>query len=245
MTEAPLRVAVLGMGWWSDVLADAIKRSKRARDRRLLHALAGQAPRLRGEVRLPRRRELRGDPGRPLDRGDRQHHAQQRAPGDHPAGGRRPASTCSSTSRSPTRCAKGMAIAEVCKTGRRRAGARLSAPPREPFPLDQEPRSTPAASASWCRPKCNISRDRLGQFDLSSWRYQAAGMPGGVMLQIGIHYVDVLEMLMGPVKRVSAHARPAGAARRQSRRRQPDPRARERRDLQPDRVLCVGVRVST
>ena len=27
MSEAPLRVAVLGMGWWSDVLADAIKRS--------------------------------------------------------------------------------------------------------------------------------------------------------------------------------------------------------------------------
>ena len=49
----------------------------------------------------------------------------------------------------------------------------------------------------------NISRDRLGQFDLTSWRYQAAGMPGGVMLQIGIHYVDVLEMLLGPVKRVS------------------------------------------
>ena len=52
--------------------------------------------------------------------------------------------------------------------------------------------------------ECNISRDRLGRFDLSSWRYTAAGMPGGVMLQIGIHYVDVLEFLMGPVKRVSA-----------------------------------------
>jgi len=49
----------------------------------------------------------------------------------------------------------------------------------------------------------NISRDRLGKIDLSSWRYQAAGMPGGVMLQIGIHYVDVLEFLLGPVKRVS------------------------------------------
>jgi predicted dehydrogenase len=54
--------------------------------------------------------------------------------------------------------------------------------------------------------ECNISRDRLGKIDLSSWRYQAAGMPGGVMLQIGIHYVDVLEMLMGPVERVSGMA---------------------------------------
>ena len=52
--------------------------------------------------------------------------------------------------------------------------------------------------------ECNISRDRLGRFDLTSWRYTAAGMPGGVMLQIGIHYVDVLEFLMGPVKSVSA-----------------------------------------
>jgi predicted dehydrogenase len=52
--------------------------------------------------------------------------------------------------------------------------------------------------------ECNISRDRLERFDPSSWRYTAAGMPGGVMLQIGIHYVDVLEMLLGPVARVSA-----------------------------------------
>jgi predicted dehydrogenase len=50
--------------------------------------------------------------------------------------------------------------------------------------------------------EANISRDRLGQIDLSSWRYQAAGMPGGVMLQIGIHYTDVLTYLMGPVKAV-------------------------------------------
>ena len=52
--------------------------------------------------------------------------------------------------------------------------------------------------------EANISRDRLGKIDLSSWRYQASGMPGGVMLQIGIHYTDVLEMLLGPVKAVSA-----------------------------------------
>ena len=50
--------------------------------------------------------------------------------------------------------------------------------------------------------EANISRDRLGQFDLTSWRYTAAGMPGGVMLQIGIHYADVLEYLLGPIKAV-------------------------------------------
>src|SRR5467141_4336901 len=51
--------------------------------------------------------------------------------------------------------------------------------------------------------EANISRDRLGKIDLNSWRYTAAGMPGGVMLQIGIHYTDVLEYLLGPVKAVS------------------------------------------
>lgn len=48
--------------------------------------------------------------------------------------------------------------------------------------------------------ECNISRDRLGKVDLTSWRYQAAAMPGGVMLQIGIHYVDVLAYLVGPIR---------------------------------------------
>jgi predicted dehydrogenase len=51
--------------------------------------------------------------------------------------------------------------------------------------------------------EANISRDRLGKIDLSSWRYTAEGMPGGVMLQIGIHYTDVLEYLIGPIKAVS------------------------------------------
>jgi predicted dehydrogenase len=51
--------------------------------------------------------------------------------------------------------------------------------------------------------EANISRDRLGQVDLTSWRYTAAGMPGGVMLQIGIHYTDVLEYLLGPVRAVT------------------------------------------
>jgi predicted dehydrogenase len=54
--------------------------------------------------------------------------------------------------------------------------------------------------------EANISRDRLGKIDLSSWRYTAQGMPGGVMLQIGIHYTDVLEYLVGPVMAVSARS---------------------------------------
>lgn len=51
--------------------------------------------------------------------------------------------------------------------------------------------------------EANISRDRLGQFEDGHWRYTAEGMPGGVMLQIGPHYVDVLEMLIGSIVSVS------------------------------------------
>lgn len=54
--------------------------------------------------------------------------------------------------------------------------------------------------------EANISRDREGKFDMTSWRYTAEGMPGGVMLQIGVHYVDVLETILGPVKTVSGMA---------------------------------------
>ena len=51
--------------------------------------------------------------------------------------------------------------------------------------------------------EANISRDRLGAFEPGHWRYTAEGMPGGVMLQIGPHYIDVLEMLIGPIVEVS------------------------------------------
>ncbi len=54
--------------------------------------------------------------------------------------------------------------------------------------------------------EANISRDRAGKFEPGHWRYTAEGMPGGVMLQIGLHYVDVLMMLMGPIKSVSGMA---------------------------------------
>ena len=54
----PLRVACIGMGWWSDVLADAVKRSGKLEDRRLLHALAGKARGLCRQIFLPRGAEL-------------------------------------------------------------------------------------------------------------------------------------------------------------------------------------------
>jgi hypothetical protein len=70
------------MGWWSDVLADAIMRSgrmkiaacySRSRDKREAFAAKYACT----------ARELRSDPRRPPHRGDHQHHAELGAPRDH------------------------------------------------------------------------------------------------------------------------------------------------------------------
>ena len=52
MSSKPLRVASLGMGWWSDVLADAVGRTEKIENRRLLHAFGRQARGLRQKIRL-------------------------------------------------------------------------------------------------------------------------------------------------------------------------------------------------
>ena len=197
----PLRVACIGMGWWSDVLADAIKRSNkikivacytRSEDKRAAFAKKyGCRPAASYE-------EVLADPD---DRGHHQHHAERRASADHAAGRRRPASTCSSTSRSPTTVTEGRAITEIC----RKAGVILAMGyqrRRESHFRWVKQQIEAGVFGKLVNAEANISRDRLGKIDLSSWRYQAAGMPGGVMLQIGIHYADVLTYLMGPVKAV-------------------------------------------
>ena len=102
MSSKPLRVASLGMGWWSDVLADAVGRTDKDRDCRLLHALRRQARCLRQEIRLRAGGELRGNPGGRFHRGHHQHHAQPRAPRNHRSGGGSRASTFFSINPSPT-----------------------------------------------------------------------------------------------------------------------------------------------
>jgi predicted dehydrogenase len=199
-TTKPVRVAVLGMGWWSDVLADAIKRSDtieivscftRSEDKR--QAFAAKY----GCRTAASYDEVLRDPSieavvNTTPNGVHLETTRMAADaGKHVFLDKPIANTV----------AEGRAIAEICD----RAGVVLA--------LGYQRRRE--SHFRWIRQEIdagrfgrlvqaegNISRDRLGKIDLSSWRYQAAGMPGGVMLQIGIHYVDVLEMLMGPVRRV-------------------------------------------
>jgi len=201
MALEPLRVACIGMGWWSDVLADAIQRSKklkivacytRSEDKR--KAFASKY----GCTAVPNYQAILQDRGieaiintTPNDA----HLETTRAAaavGKHVFLDKPIANTVS----------EGRAITEAC----RKAGVVLA--------LGYQRRRE--SHFRWIREKidagdfgklvnaeANISRDRLGKVDLNSWRYTAAGMPGGVMLQIGIHYADVLEYLIGPVKAVS------------------------------------------
>jgi predicted dehydrogenase len=202
VSQAPLRVAALGMGWWSDVLADAIKRSDmlqlvacftRSEDKR--RAFAAKF----GCHAAASYEEILADPSIEAivnTTPNSVHLETTRAAaeaGKHVFLDKPIANTV----------AEGRAIAEACA----KAGVVLALgyQRRRESQFRWVKAETEAGRfGRLVQAECNISRDRLGQFDLSSWRYTAAGMPGGVMLQIGIHYVDVLEYLLGPVRSVSA-----------------------------------------
>jgi predicted dehydrogenase len=196
----PLRVACIGMGWWSDVLADAIKRTQkieivachtRSEDKRAAFAkkygckpIANYDDVLAdtsveaiinttpNDVHLPTTRAAA-------------------AAGKHVFLDKPIANNVT----------EGRSITDVCK----KAGVVLAMGyqrRRESHFRWVKKEIEAGRFGKMVNAEANISRDRLGKIDLSSWRYQAAGMPGGVMLQIGIHYTDVLTYLMGPVKAV-------------------------------------------
>ncbi len=202
MSEAPLRVAVLGMGWWSDVLSDAIKRSDqmeivacftRSADKRLAFANKYGCRAAASYEEILEDRSIAGIINTTPNNVHLETTRQAAEAGKHVFLDKPIANTVK----------EGMEIAEVC----RKAGVVLALGyqrRREHHFRWIKSEIDAGRFGKLVQAECNISRDRLGQFDLSSWRYTAAGMPGGVMLQIGIHYVDVLEFLMGPIKSVSA-----------------------------------------
>ncbi|NJO24056.1 MAG: Gfo/Idh/MocA family oxidoreductase [Sphingomonadales bacterium] len=202
MSETPLRVAVLGMGWWSDVLSDAIKRSKeleivacytRSEDKRRAFAEKYGCRAAASYEEILSDRSIAGIINTTPNSVHLETTRQAADAGKHVFLDKPIANTVR----------EGREIAEVCK----KAGVALALGyqrRRETHFRWIKSEIDAGRFGKLVQAECNISRDRLGQFDLSSWRYTAAGMPGGVMLQIGIHYVDVLEFLMGPIKSVSA-----------------------------------------
>jgi predicted dehydrogenase len=201
MAVEPLRVASLGMGWWSDVLADAINRSGKltitacySRSEEKRAAFAAKY----GCRAVPSYEAI-------LDDKDIEavinttpngvHLETTRAAADagkHVFLDKPIANTVSDGRRITEICRKARVVLALGYQRRRESQFRWIK--RQ---IDE------GLFGKLVNAEANISRDRLGKIDLGSWRYQAAGMPGGVMLQIGIHYTDVLEYLMGPVKAVS------------------------------------------
>jgi predicted dehydrogenase len=197
----PLRVACLGMGWWSDVLADAMQRSRK---------FEIAACYTRSDEKRKAFAKKYGCAAAPS------YEAMLKNSGIEAIINTTPNNVHLETTRAAAQAGKhifldkpiantvadGRAITEAC----REAGVVLA--------LGYQRRKE--SHFRWVRKQiddgvfgklvnaeANISRDRLGKIDLSSWRYTAEGMPGGVMLQIGIHYSDVLEYLLGPVKAVN------------------------------------------
>ena len=202
MTSAKLRVGALGMGWWSDVLADAMQRSDRfeivscytrSPDKRSAFAKKYDCQPVDSYEAMLADSSIEAIVNTTPNNVHLETTRQAAAGGKHVFLDKPIANTV----------ADGAAIAEVC----RQAGVVLALGyqrRRETHFRWIKQEIDAGRFGRLVQAECNISRDRLGQIDLSSWRYTAEGMPGGCMLQIGIHYVDVLEMLMGPVKTVSA-----------------------------------------
>jgi len=202
MNQSPLRVAALGMGWWSDALADAVKRSgaleivacfTRTQDKR--HAFAAKyGCRAAGSYEdILKDESIEAIINTTPNSAHLETTRMAAAAGKHVFLDKPIANSV----------AEGEAITRVCED----AGVVLALGyqrRRESQFRWMKAEIDAGRFGKLVQAEGNISRDRLGKIDLSSWRYQASGMPGGVMLQIGIHYVDVLEMLLGPAARVNA-----------------------------------------
>ncbi len=197
----PVRVACIGLGWWSDVLADAIGRSGKlkivacySRSEPKRQAFAGKY----GCRASPSYEAILADTDVEAVINTTPNDAHLETTRAAAAAGKhvfldKPIANTVSEGRAITECCRPAGVVLALGYQRRRE-SQFRWIKRQ---IDD------GVFGKLVNAEANISRDRLGKIDLSSWRYQAAGMPGGVMLQIGIHYTDVLEYLMGPIKAVS------------------------------------------
>jgi len=198
---APLKVACIGMGWWSDVLADAIGRSGKL----AIAACYSRSPEKReafakkyGCKAAPSYEAILEDKSVEAIVNTTPNAAHLETTRAAAAAGKhvfldKPIANTIADARAITRACRDAKVVLALGYQRRRESH---------FRLVRR-KIDEGSFGRLVNAEANISRDRLGKIDLSSWRYTAQGMPGGVMLQIGIHYTDVLEYLLGPVKAVS------------------------------------------
>jgi predicted dehydrogenase len=197
----PVRVACIGMGWWSDVLADAVTRSSklkivacftRSEDKRNAFAKKYGCATVSSYDAILKDKGVEAIINTTPNDVHLETTRQAAAAGKHVFLDKPIANSVTD----------GRKLTEAC----RQAGVVLGLGyqrRRESHFRWIKKQIEAGVFGKMVNAEANISRDRLGQFDISSWRYTAAGMPGGVMLQIGVHYADVLDYLLGPIKAVS------------------------------------------
>jgi predicted dehydrogenase len=196
-----MKVACIGMGWWSDVLADAIKRSgkltiaacySRSREKREKFAAKYGCKAAASFEAILSDRTIEGIINT-TPNGVHLETTVAAARAGKPTFLDKPIANTIADARAITEeCRRAKVVLALGYQRRRESHFRY---------VKSEIEKN--AFGRLVNAEANISRDRLGKIDLGSWRYTADGMPGGVMLQIGIHYSDVLEYLMGPVKSVN------------------------------------------
>ena len=205
MSSTPFRVASIGIGWWSDVLADAAQRTggrieiascfTRSPDKRQAFAVkygcagAGSLDEILADASID------GIINTTPNHVHLETTSAAAAAGKHVFLDKPIANTIGEAKAITQVCADAGVILGVGYQRRREGHFRWI-----------KERIDAGDFGVMVQAEANISRDRAGQFEPGHWRYTAEGMPGGVMLQIGLHYVDVLMMLLGPIKSVSGMA---------------------------------------
>ncbi|TMH24669.1 MAG: Gfo/Idh/MocA family oxidoreductase [Betaproteobacteria bacterium] len=193
-----MKVACIGMGWWSDVLADAIQRSgklsiaacySRSAEKREKFAAKYGCRAARTFEEILDDRSIQAIINTTPNSVHRETTTAAARAGKHVFLDKPIANTIADARALTEACRRANVVLALGYQRRRESHFRWV-------------RNHLAEFGRLVNAEANISRDRLGKIDLSSWRYTAEGMPGGVMLQIGIHYTDVLEYLLGPVKAV-------------------------------------------
>jgi predicted dehydrogenase len=201
MSVEPVRVACIGVGWWSDVLADAIVRSgklkiaacyTRSEEKRAKFAAKYGCKAAPSYEAVLEDRSIEAIVNTTPNNVHLETTRAAAAAGKHVFLDKPIANTIAEASAITDACRKSGVVLAIGYQRRRESQFRWIR--RQ---IDD------GGFGRLVNAEANISRDRLGKIDLSSWRYTAEGMPGGVMLQIGVHYTDVLEYLLGPVKAVS------------------------------------------
>jgi len=198
----PISVGVIGLGWWSAVLADSIKDStgirlsaafSRSRDKTAAFAQRHHCHAAASLDELLAFPQLEAVLITTPNGAHREIAEAAAGAGKHVFVEKPIANTLDDSRHIITACAKAGVVLSVGHSYRRHAGLRRL---RELIDNDVIGRVSLAEAV--------FSKDHgLALNEGRDWRFRRSEMPGGCLMQIGIHQIDNLIYLMGPVQEIS------------------------------------------